>query len=231
MGQILLDETPVTLEVGPPLTFAQTFEKLRDSIRSADRIVLDVEIDGQPVIWGDGSLRWSDRFAEQSVLAVHTSTTLVLAVTSLEQVQEALPTVAERHRAAADALRHGDGQAAMVQAMEALAWWQELQSAVGQLWRLCSMTVPEANWQATSAESQALTKKVTAELSAIKDAFSRRDLILVADILEYELSPLTERWNVLCQEWRKVLVDWKSKEGVAGCERTTDGPRELPASG
>src|SRR5690606_17167701 len=111
----------------------QVFELLREQVWQDGRIIAEISVDGQPVMWGDESPVWQAPFDQIQRLHVQTAVALDLSLSLLQQIRERMPSFADAHRTAARLLREGNQQDGINQTADVLPVWKDIHEGVRQI--------------------------------------------------------------------------------------------------
>lgn len=209
MGKLIVDGAAD--ELTGPESVADAFEAARARLGPYRRVVR-VTLNGLPVAWGDRSPDWLAPFGPNSELRIETADARDLARALVDRVIDVLPKVAERHREAARRIRAGadDGFAL---ALEAMGFWRELVEGLGQLTKLVAHDAGANEFTAAVASLQPLQLRVAEQLDEVRRAGEVSDLVLLADLIDYELAPFTEEWSRALADLRRRMTEIFAKEG------------------
>ena len=202
MGKILVDGHPEALDISPGATVASVFELVRERIVTRGRVIVEIILnEQQSLTWGDGNPSWALAFGPDFVLSLHCDTPLRLSTSLLEQAITTLPAIAEQHRAAAVTLRGDDQPAGIEQMLAVVPWWQDLQRLFANICSLLQIDLQTPEWQSLNEQLASALERLSEQLGELREAADIGDFVLLADLMEYELAPLAEEWQDLCEHF------------------------------
>lgn len=204
VGIIRLDGEPLPLDLPAETTVASAFEVVRDHVLAHGRIVTDVEIGAEPVTWQDGSPGWDEPFETGPDLVMTTDYPLNISAPLIDKVIGMLPEVAGEHRAMAEAFRASD-PTAPERSAQLLGVWKELEHAIDQICLLHNIDLSASPWSELAGQFRSRFQKLEGSMRELRESLSLRDMVLVADLLEFELAPLAEEFVAPCQEFANRL--------------------------
>ena len=79
-------------------------------------------------------------------------------------------------------------------AAELLGVWTDLQQAVEQVCALHGIDLNSREWSSTAESFRSLLRKLNRSLKELKESLELGDMILAADMMEFELAPLAVEW-------------------------------------
>ncbi|MBY0587792.1 hypothetical protein K2X85_11490 [bacterium] len=203
-AQVAVDGQGVDCPLSADATLASAFVYVRDRVLGDGKIVTDVRIDDDPVTWDDGDEHWSAPLTSSHRLAVTTDYAIRITGPLLTRLAETLPVVGTRHREWAAKLREQAPQAAEGTA-ELLMVWQEVQQALDQVCQLHGLTIDQAPWNEVVASFRTLFERLTQMFRELKESLELGDMVLSADLLDFELAPLAEDFVEPCLRFRDEL--------------------------
>ncbi|MEL6498562.1 MAG: hypothetical protein AAF937_07460 [Planctomycetota bacterium] len=179
-------------------TLAGAIDAGRTAAEAAGRAIIEVAIDGRPVV-GDQLESPSAEPLDAREVALTSTDPVSLVRTTLLDAAEALESSRPEHAVIAEALQAGDSSDALTRLSATLQVWQAAQDVLTRGWMLLgrdpgSLDVPEG----AEAESvQHMVGALAEQLREIKRALGDQDLAAVADVVGYELAPMSEHWVAL----------------------------------
>jgi hypothetical protein len=196
---ILIDDEPYLTEVPRGQTVQQLAQSAcrGDDPDQADRIVVSLRCDGEPV--PDHQL---DEVLQTTVsafekLELQTRPLRALLHATLGQASELLEQTAGWAEEAANLLSDGKTSCAMEKLQQVLSSWQEVQDATQLAARALGTQVEELT--VSGQRVQETLEPLKLKLRDLRTALQNGDLVLVGDLLRYEL----EEWFDC---WRGVLM-------------------------
>ena len=92
-------------------------------------------------------------------------------------------------------------------------WWQDLQKLFGNICNLLQVDLQAEEWQSLNDQLTPALERLTEQLGELREAADIGDFVLLADLMEYELAPLAEEWQDLCEQFLGQLRERYSAEG------------------
>jgi hypothetical protein len=203
-GDVKVDGESISCPLPSDATLASAFVYLRDHILRDGKIVTDVRIDDDPVTWEDGSPGWSELLSSDHELSIASDYPIRITSPLLARLVETLPTVAAKHREFAGKLRAQDPTASEGMA-ELLGVWQDLQQALDQVCQLHGLELEVAPWSEVAGVFRGRFDRLSQMLRELKESLELRDMVLSADLLDFEFAPLAEDFIEPCDQFRVTL--------------------------
>lgn len=188
---IYLDDQPVQLS---GVDLASVLDSAADHLRASGRIVVEVTLDGEPLVDEQLESRRHDAVGDGE-LRLYSANPRDLSRTTLEAVLGRLDAVAQRQREAADLISSDQQNEAMTALTQAIEGWQQSQQVVIQT---ASLTATDlSTLDIDGAPAQAVIEQVITMLQVVRDTIEARDMVGLADTLAYEGPALIEQWQKL----------------------------------
>lgn len=213
MSSILIDGAAADIQFAESANVSQVFELVRDAVWESGRIVVEVRIDGETVVWGDGAAVWLEPFDPSHLMEIQTAIALDLSLSVLQEIGSRCPGFAEAHRTAARLLREDDHQGGIEQTDKILPTWKDIHEGVRQVCLLHGIDYSKREWADVAALLTPTFQAVLTQLHDLSESIEAQDIVLTADLLEYELAPLAEQWQELCFKLGQILRGRFSTEG------------------
>ena len=188
---IYLDDQPVQLS---GVDLASVLDSAADHLRASWRIVVEVTLDGEPLVDEQLESRRHDAVADGE-LRLYSANPRDLSRTTLEAVLGRLDAVAQRQREAADLISSDQQNEAMTALTQAIEGWQQSQQVVIQTASLTATDLSTLDIDGASA--QEVIEQVITMLQVVRDTIEARDMIGLADTLAYEGPALIKQWQKL----------------------------------
>ncbi len=188
---IYLDDQPVQLS---GVDLASVLDSAADHLRASGRIVVEVTLDGEPLVDEQLESRRHDAVADGE-LRLYSANPRDLSRTTLEAVLGRLDAVAQRQREAADLISSDQQNEAMTALTQAIEGWQQSQQVVIQTASLTATDLSTLDIDGASA--QEVIEQVITMLQVVRDTIEARDMIGLADTLAYEGPALIKQWQKL----------------------------------
>ncbi len=201
--QVQINQQPLDFSLAANL--GEVFDKIYQEIEPRGDVIISLKLDGQEIAEEEERnlrLESPERFAS---IIVETISSSALIERGIKDSVTILPHLREIIQAAADNLRWGkeaEGLKLYGSALELLSWFCELLRAI-------ELTNPTA-YQQLIVEGYPLSQIETnlkSRLGDMLEAQQKNDWILVADILEYELLELIDRWKKPLEVLREELSE------------------------
>lgn len=191
---VFIDDLPADItapSLGEALLAAQ-----RD-LERAGRIIVEVVLDGQPLV-GDELFERQEEALADSTLNLVTANPRELVAETLGAVHGQLDAARDAQTEAAACLQRDEQDAAMQLIGEAMTTWQQTERAVRE-----SAGVMEISLDDLAIDGQPfseLTSALIEQLSSLRDLLEAHDFVAVADALQYEWPQTTLRWQKAIEE-------------------------------
>lgn len=184
-----------------------TLQALIDQVRQAhlgDRLVVSVAVDGQELLDEELGERLESPLDGVGQLDLASADRWQLAADSLREVAERLGEAAGDQAAVADQLHAGNVAEAVNRFGEFLQVWQSCQQAIlgcsGVLGQ--DLTALECDGRPVREHLDALADR----LRELRDTFEARDMVLLADLVQYELPDTCRVWQGILNELASGLA-------------------------
>jgi hypothetical protein len=197
-----------------------TLQALIDQVRQAhlgDRLVVSVAIDGRPLLDEDLSERLGGPLDGVKQVDLASADRRRLAADSLREVAERLGETGSEYAGVADELQAGRTSEAVKLFGEFLEVWQTCQKTILDCSALLGqdLTAVKCDGRPVREHLDGLADR----LRELRDTFEARDMVLLGDLVQYEMPDA-------CRTWQSILNEMAST--VAG--PTTDAQAGAPAS-
>jgi hypothetical protein len=189
----LLDQAPArsnlsrTATVGDALAWAA--KKL-----PAGRIITRIELDGE-TLEGPKLAKARPTVIAERTLALTTLSQKDLALTTIGKLAALIEWLSPQHKAAASLLEKGNPTQALEQLNQIFSAWQQIQAAYAGLAKLLGVTLKEIPVQHLTGEH--VMNEFCAQLTEMHTALQNHDMVLLADILQYEMDGAVTNWMSL----------------------------------
>ena len=174
---------------------ADTLQALIDRVRAEhlpDRLVVSVAVNGQVLLPEDLDARLSRPPAPQDQVDLESGDPRAIVADALRQAAEQLAAAGQAQQEVADQLNAGQVTEALERVGELVGVWQAGQQVVVRCCGLLGedLTAVEYGGRPIREHFSELAEK----LRELRDAFEARDMVLLADLLHYEMPPLCQAW-------------------------------------
>lgn len=183
-----------------------TLQQLIDTVRQtqpADRLVVAVTINGQ--LCGDEELssRLGQPIDANAEVELETGDRTTLAADALRAIGEQIAAMGPRHGQIAEQLNAGQLVEAIQEVSDYVTLWRTCSEAVVQCSGLLGqdLTAIEFSGKPIRAYSDELADR----LREIRDALEARDMVLLADLLQYEMPTMCDTWSSMMRTIAQVV--------------------------
>ncbi len=186
---VLIDELPSGIVPGP---LGDVLLAVQKEIESAGRIIVEVMLDGHPLV-GDELFDRQNEEVGEAVLSIMTADPRELVMDTLGEIHRMLELADTTQREAADCFQRDDQAGAMERIGEAMTIWQQTERAVRE-----SAGIMEISLDDLVVEGQTfttLTAELITQLGGLRDLLAAGDTIALADTLLYEWPQVTVQWQ------------------------------------
>ena len=191
--RVTIDSKPIDVGSAAGATLAELLRHVGRSLNDSGRVLFKVKLNGREV--SPTGREGEQVLAETDELELTSADPRQLARETLEQVGELFEQSRNSASQAAEHLQQGQISRAMEQLAGLVGLWSSAQQAVVQTSRLLSMDLEKMQVAGESFAEH--IGRFQQQLQQIKSALQNRDYVSLADILNYELPDLTDRWQSL----------------------------------
>jgi hypothetical protein len=179
--------------VKPDTTLEELSESIRGGAVPRNRLVVSIQGDGRDLLAQDLDEALRRPAIEYDRLDFLTEATSTVAVEALETAEQMFAESAAGRSQTANLFTQGHIDEALQLLGPCIGTWQRAFDAVAQV-----LTLTGLELDVVESDGVRLTEMVQAwtdQLRQIKEAFENKDFVLIADLLEYEFGPTTDRWS------------------------------------
>ncbi len=169
---------------------------------SDSRVVVQVRLEDR-VLEGDALSAARKEPLADGTLAVVSADRRELSLTTLGKLAALIEWLAPQHKQVAASMEKGDVQLGLQRLQEILTAWQRIQLTFGNLARMHGIVLSELRVREVTGE--AVLEEFCGQLGEIQTALERRDFVLLADILQYEIDGAVANWMGLLQSALGVI--------------------------
>jgi len=193
---IYLDDQPLQLK-GRDLK--SLLVAASDHLSDAGRIVVEVQVDGQPLVEEALDQQYTEELGDAEV-RLYSADPSELAVMTLEQVKEKLNDARQAQAQAADFFQEDKLDLALKQVVGVIEVWQQTQQAVLQSVQLLGMSLDNMEVEGRSVPD--MTDALLNQVSGLRDLLSAGDTVGLADAMAFEWPQTANDWEELMTELR-----------------------------
>jgi hypothetical protein len=198
---ITLDETPLDATLPDATTLADALFFAQNRL-PASRIITKIQLDGTDL---EGA---SLAEARPRSLAGHTLTLVSadrheMSLGMIGRLAALIEWLAPQHKQVAALLEKGDQAAAFQGLGRIFSTWQTIQAGYGNLAKINSLTL--SLLPVRSLHAEALMNEFVGHLGEMQTALQNRDLVMLADILQYEMDGAVANWMSLLEATLAVV--------------------------
>jgi len=186
---VKIDDQPVSLEAG---SLRALLAAARDHLAPAGRMVVQVQVDGQPVVEEALDSDQPADFAGKEV-QMFSATPAELAVGALEQSREQIAEARQQQEDAAELLQKDEPAKALDLVGGSIAGWIQAQQAVTSVAQLLGLDLTAIKVDDQDVASR--TQELLTRLVELKELLEANDHVALADALAYEWPETTDRWD------------------------------------
>ncbi len=191
---ITLDQKQVDTQSSPMATLADALNWAQDHMSGSGRIIVKVVVDGQELSGQEISQGASFSIQDRSV-QFETANQKDLSLKLLGKMHALIQFLAAQHQSIAGNLEKGQQAIAMKQLGEVLTAWQQVHMAYSGLINMLKIDLSLLAVGERSGES--LVQDFSNQLREISNALKNKDMVLLGDILQYEMDGAIQNWNLL----------------------------------
>jgi hypothetical protein len=188
-------------------TSADTLQALIDRVRAKhlrDRLVVSVAVNGQVLLPEDLDARLSQPPAAEDQIDLESGDPRAIAADALRHAAEQLAAAGRAQQEVADQLNAGQVAEALGRVGESVGVWRAGQQVVVRCCALLGedLTAVEYGGRPIREHLSELAEK----LRELRDAFEARDMVLLADLLHYEMPSLCQTWHGLFTHLADIIA-------------------------
>ncbi len=209
--EVFVDGNRLEDEVAGAGSLKDALQHVQSNNCPSETIVIGIRCDGQEIA-GDDVVNTLEKPASTVArLEVFTSTRETLVIDAMTQAAASLQESETICGRVVELLTKGQGSEAVKTLGECLRFWQQIHEAVGK-----SIQMLEIDLQKAMINDQPMLDVIAEPkqtLLQIKQALQAQDHVLLADVLQYELSEVTDRWFALIARIREEADERRQRQG------------------
>lgn len=188
--KIFVDDQPVA---------DRTYATVEEAVRAVQaecppgRLVVQLRCDGRDVAGDSVSDTLRKRTSAVSKLELFTSTKRSLLTDTVDQASSSLQATEQDCRRVAELLTQGRTQEALELFGECVRVWQQIHTAVTKSIAMLGLDAETVTIRDVPLGELLLKPKEA--LLQVRDAVAAQDYVMLADILQYELSEVADQWH------------------------------------
>ena len=186
---VKIDDQPVALEAG---SLRALLAAAREHLAPAGRLVVQVQVDGEPVVEEALDSDQPTDFDSQDV-QMYSATPAELAVGALDQAREQIAAARQQQEDAADLLQKDEPAEALQLVGGSIAEWIQAQQAVTSVAQLLGLDLTAIKVDDQDVATR--TQELLTRLVELKELLEANDHVALADALAYEWPETTDRWD------------------------------------
>ena len=182
--------------VAEPGVASETLQGLLDQVRAMhlkDRMILSVAINGQRLAETDLNSGLAQPVADDAQVDLESGEPIALVRTVLRQLAAEFVEAGGQLGGIADRLNSADTAAAIRDVGKFVGLWQTSYRALAQCGELIRRDL--TGYECAGRTVKTGLTEVVEKLSELRGALEARDIVLLADLVRYELPPLTQAWS------------------------------------
>jgi len=203
--QLFVDDKPVDATLLGRGTLEEGLREVQTSLCTPRRILVGFRCDGEEIVGAAMARTLQRPVASFERLELFSSTKEDLVVETMDQASTSLEEAETTTQNVTELLIQGKSTEAIQTLGGCLRVWQQVHDAVGKSLMLLEMD-PEETTVQEERLSVALARPKDVLLQ-IKQALIAHDHVLLADVLQYELSDVTSLWHLMIARIRQEAED------------------------
>jgi len=204
--RIIVDKMEDLLNVEGDGTVEELIAQAQAFILSNGRVITSIRVDGKEVFPNTGNGLLKKDIKEVNSVEITTTSQKELAVETLVEVYSLLGRLQGSLGNVVDNIRRGKVGDAMVWLRECLDGWRIVAEASEKALALLTAIIPGIELPLEDMIRQ--NTKAINLLREASSALSRRDMVYLADLIEYELMPLVEDREEALRQIGEELKEW-----------------------
>ena len=196
-----IDNSPVTPALPGDFTLADALAWATAQLPPG-RVITKIELDGLP-LEGLALANARPKTVGGRTLSVGTANRKELSLSMLGRMAAMVEWVTPQHKEVAALLEKGDSAPAFEKLGRIFASWQQIHDAYASLAKLNGITLGDLPVRELTGE--AVLNEFCRQLAEMQTALQNRDLVLLADILQYEMDGAAANWMSLLESTLGVV--------------------------
>jgi hypothetical protein len=192
--KLTLDQKPLHPNLPSAPTLGHLLDWLHANPQATGRVVVRIVIDGN-ALEGDALNQSENLPLTGRSVAIETAQQSELSHTMLGKLAALVDFLGQRQHAIADLLSQGDSPKALAQLSDLLSAWHQVQQAFTSLTRL--LRVDLTRQIVGDRPAMQLVDEFRGHLEEIQLALQNQDMVLLGDVLQYEMDAAIKNWNDL----------------------------------
>ncbi len=202
--KLMINDHEITNKMPEGVDLAHALQIIQDEFVGQNEIISYITIDEEPLSSERLSI-WKDRPLEDfEETRVEVQSRKDLAANALRLIAERLRESADHRNQIAEHIGRGSGTEALNLMPAYMQVWQAVQQNLASAIRL--LEIDAQSWEISPGENILdKIKGLTEQLEQVKMAVESGDLVLMADILDYEFSEQTDIWVKLLNDQAELF--------------------------
>ena len=201
---VTLDGRRIDREFTPGCTLQTLIDELRGDLCDG-RLVVSVAVDGHDCDESELEDRLTQPLGAEAQVDLESGDRCALSVAALRYIGMELRDAGQRQADVADQLNAGQTAEAVGQIGEFVQTWQTCRTAVVQCSGLLGRNLTEETFNGQTVERW--LADLVQRLREVRDALDARDMVLLADLIHYEMPALCETWHNLLMSLADGIAD------------------------
>ncbi|MGN6370383.1 MAG: hypothetical protein ACTHN5_19180 [Phycisphaerae bacterium] len=198
---MLIDNVPSAHTLPDNHTLAQAIAWAQSQLPEG-KIITKIELDGLP-LEGESLANARPHPVGGRKLSLGTADRKELSLSMLGRLYAMVEWLTPQHKEVAALLEQGNQAAAFEKLARVFSMWQQVQAAYAGLAKLNNITLGQLSVRELTGE--AVLNEFCHQLGEMQSALRNRDLVLLADILQYEMDGAAANWVSLLESTLAVV--------------------------
>ncbi len=193
---VTLDNQRVETQAQDGATLGDVVQQVR--AEHDDCLIVSVSVNGTPLSDADLEQTLAQPISPETQVDLETGDPRALTRDALRGLAIEFKNVGQKHPEIADRLGSNEASVGVQEVGQVIQLWQTSFRVFGQ----CSGLLGDdlTQWPYEGQPIQAWFEEVVGKLVEVREALEARDMVLLADLVRYEMPPL-------CDQWRTLLYD------------------------
>jgi hypothetical protein len=191
--RLLVNDEPCSMRFDPDTTLRSIAHAVCPPDSASPHLVVSVVCDGRTITDDNLEAALEAPAGAYDEIALQTQPLRSLLAASLSQALEMSGSLDARRLAAADLFAQGENQQALQVLQQLLGDWRVVHQAAATC--ATALNLPLESVQTGGSELPAVLERIKTQLADLKGALACGDLVLVADILRFELEEPLAAWS------------------------------------
>lgn len=202
--ELYVDDQPVTLDAGSPLTLQQVIEQARAEVDKKQRVIVGVQCDGRELAGPELDAQLPEPATDFKRIDLLSTRADKLVRDALDQAITVLEETSGEQEKTAALFTEGKTAEAAEALGECIGQWMQIHQSIA--YSAAFLNLDTNVVMVDDQPLEALLNEVCDQLRQIKEVLQVGDHVLLADILQYEFETIREKWRAAIECLRELTA-------------------------